>query len=145
MHLIILLFILNYKRKLIQKELILTKKNLEVAAEERTKELEEKTVYLNRFYNNKGIGILLVDKNRVVKDINTKLAQMWGYTREEMLGQNAQFFHISEKSYKKFGQIAFEQAKQGKPTNIAYQFKRKDGSLFWAKFSGEPINESDVL
>ncbi len=142
---IILLFILNYKRKSIQKELMLTKQNLEKMIEKRTKELKEKTTYLNRFYNNNGIGILLVDKNRVVKDINTKLAKMWGYTREEMIGKNAQFFHISEKSYKKFGQIAFKQAKQGKPANIAYQFKRKDGSLFWAKFSGEHINESDVL
>jgi len=142
---IVLLFILNHKRKSAQKELIHTKKNLEKMIEKRTKELKEKTTYLNRFYNNNGIGILLVDKNRVVKDINTKLAHMWGYTKEEMIGQNAQFFHISEKSYKKFGKIAFEQAREDNPINIAYQFKRKDGSIFWAKFSGEPINESDVL
>ena len=109
------------------------------------RELEITTEYLNRFYNNNGIGILLVDKNRIVKKINTKLARLWGYKTDELIGKSAQTFHISSESYKKFGKIAFEQALNKHKIDIEYQFKRKDGSLFWAKFSGENINADDVL
>ena len=142
---IILLFILNYKRKLYEQKLLNTKEDLEHNIRKRTKELEIKTEYLNRFYNNNGIGILLVDQNRIVKDINEKLAQMWGYKREDMIGKSAELFHISKESYMKFGKIAFELARKDKKIDISYQFKQKDGKLFWAKFSGEPINNSDVL
>ena len=112
---------------------------------EKEKELEVTTEYLNRFYNNNGIGILLVDKNRIVIKINEKLAKLWGYNAEELIGKSAETFHISKESYKNFGKIAFEQALHQHKIDIEYQFKRKDGSLFWAKFSGEKINSDDVL
>ena len=112
---------------------------------EKEKELKITTEYLNRFYNNNGIGILLVDKNRTVIKINEKLAKLWGYNAEELIGKSAETFHISQESYKRFGKIAFEQALYQHKIDIEYQFKRKDGSLFWAKFSGEKINSDDVL
>ncbi len=115
------------------------------ALKEKEKELQIQTEYLHRFYNNNGIGILLVDKNRKVKKINEKLAKLWGYEPYELIGQNAETFHISKESYEKFGKIAFEQALYKQKINIEYQFKRKNGSLFWAKFSGEKINTNDVL
>ncbi len=115
------------------------------ALKEKEKELEIKTKYLDRFYNNNGIGILLVDKDRKVKQINEKLAKLWGYKPEELIGQNAETFHSSKEAYDKFGKIAFNQALHHQKIDIEYQFKRKDGSLFWAKFAGEKINKNDVL
>ena len=59
-------------------------------------------------FHNTGFGIMIVDKNRNLIEVNPKFCEMLGFTKEELIGENAQFIiHISNKAYKEFGEKAF--------------------------------------
>ena len=109
------------------------------------KRLQDEKNHLNMFYNNSAIGILLVDKNRTTIEVNDKLLSLWGYSKEEVIGKNAEIFHKSHEHYIEFGQKAFREALSDNKIDIEYQFKRKDGSLFWSRFFGEIFGDSNVL
>ena len=55
-------------------------------------------------FHNTGFGIMIVDKNRNLIEVNPKFCEMLGFTKEELIGKNAQFIHISNKAYKEFGE-----------------------------------------
>ena len=108
--------------------------------------LQNERNHLNLFYNNNGVGILLVDKKRTNIEVNDKLLEIWGYEKNEIIGKNASIFHISEETYREFGAIAFQKAlNNNDKIDIEYQFKRKDGTLFWARFFGEIFGDNEVL
>jgi len=109
-------------------------------------EVERQKNHLKKFFENRGVGILIVDTNRKIKEINDKFCEIWQYDKDEILGQPAEVLHISPETYKEFGEIAFSKISKNKPIDIEYQMKRKNGEIFWAKFSGELLSEDgDVL
>ena len=55
------------------------------------------------FYNT-GVGIMIVDKDRVLIEVNPKFCEMLGFTKEELLGKNAEIIHLSTEMYKEFGE-----------------------------------------
>ena len=108
-------------------------------------QLEQERNYLNLFYNNDGVGILLVDKKRTNIEVNNKFLQIWQYSEEEIIGKNTEILHVSHESYTKFGEMAFNKALHNNKIDIEYQFKRKDGTLFWGRFFGEIFGDNNVL
>ena len=58
-------------------------------------------------FHNTGFGIMIVDKNRDLIEVNPKFCDMLGYNKEELIGQNAEILHISNKSYKEFGEKVY--------------------------------------
>ncbi len=104
-------------------------------------QLEEQKNHLKKFFENRGVGILIVDANRNIKEINDKFCEIWKYQPQEILGKPAEILHISYESYKTFGAKAFERITKNKPIQIEYQMKRKNGEIFWAKFSGETLSD----
>ena len=64
-------------------------------------------------FHNTGFGIMIVDKNRDLIEVNPKFCEMLGYKKKELIGQNAEILHMSNKTYKEFG-------------NKVYAFKLKD-------------------
>ena len=61
------------------------------------------------FYNT-GVGIMIVDKDRVLIEVNPKFCEMLGFTKEELLGKNAEIIHLSTEMYKEFGEKALDKA-----------------------------------
>ena len=50
-------------------------------------------------FHNTGFGIMIVDKNRNLIEVNPKFCEMLGYTKEELIGKNAEILHISNKTF----------------------------------------------
>ena len=105
-----------------------------------------KTNWISKLFDSSHIGILVVDKNRVNLFVNDRLCTMSGYTQEEILQKSAELFHVDHQTFLEFADLAFEFAIAGKPVNIDYHFKRKDGTLYWAHISGDKIlGEEEVV
>ena len=77
-------------------------------------------------FHNTGFGIMIVDKNRNLIEVNPKFCEMLGFTKEELIGKNAQIIHISNKAYKEFGEKAFNLVRNRKPINLDWPFKKKN-------------------
>jgi polar amino acid transport system substrate-binding protein len=133
---IILLIILYFLWKL-----SISNKNSKLLQEK----LQEKTNYLVNFFTTRAFGILIVDKNRDIIDVNPTFCKIWQYSKDEIIGKSAEYLHINHKTFFEFGEIAFKMVQNEQQIDIDYQLKKKDGTIFWAKFSGEKVKDSDKV
>ena len=96
------------------------------------------------FYNT-GVGIMVVDKDRVLIEVNPKFCEMLGFTNEELLGKNAEIIHLSTEMYKEFGEKAFNLVRNNKTVNLDWPCKRKNGQTIWCRISGDPVIGADEV
>ena len=55
------------------------------------------------FYNT-GVGIMIVDKQRNLIEVNPKFCEILGYNKEELIGKSAEIIHISQEKFIEFGE-----------------------------------------
>ena len=91
------------------------------------KKTEQLSSRFKQVFFNTGVGIMIVDKDRNMIEVNPKFCEMLGYTKEELIGNSAEMIHVSNKTYKEFGEKAFNQVRNKKKVNIDRSFKRKKG------------------
>ena len=96
-------------------------------------------------FHNTGFGIMIVDKNRNLIEVNPKFCEMLGFTKEELIGKNAQFIHISNKAYEEFGEKAFNLVRNKKPVNLDWPFKKKNNKKIWFRIAGDPVADKDEV
>jgi len=95
--------------------------------------------WYEQLYTNTFIGILIVDDKRMILDINQTCTELFGYNNpSELIGQSARCLHMSEESYLFFGKKHFSAVMTHESLSLNYQLKRRDGSSFWANFTGQP-------
>jgi PAS domain S-box-containing protein len=82
-------------------------------------------------------GIWVVDAQSRTTLVNNKLAEMFGYTPEEMLGQP--FFAFMDEEWKAVAQIHLEHRRQGIAEQYDFKFRHKNGSDLWMILSTDPI------
>jgi len=102
-------------------------------------------VWIDQLTNSSHIGILVVDKDRNNLFVNNRLCEMFGYSKEELLQTNAEILHVNHESFLKFADIAFKAVLEGSALGVDYQFKRKDGSLFWIHIAGDPLTSQEEV
>ncbi len=105
----------------------------------------QQTKWSSKLFNSTYLGLLITDHQRRNLLVNQQLCTLFGYKEQELTGQPAEIFHISEESFKTFANLAFNNVMNTKAINLDYQFKRKDNSLFWGHVTGEVIDEDQVI
>jgi sigma-B regulation protein RsbU (phosphoserine phosphatase) len=88
---------------------------------------------------NEGIWILDAEDNTVYT--NPKLAEMLGYTTEEMVGMS--FLHFMSAESQINEEINLKRLRQGKSRKHDIKFLRKDGRDLWAILSTSPILDDE--
>ncbi|MCX5864622.1 MAG: PAS domain S-box protein [Deltaproteobacteria bacterium] len=81
-------------------------------------------------------GIVIVSPERQIIEVNRRLCEMYGYSRDELIGQSAEIFHLDRAQFERFRQWFDNARNEGPLVQIEYQYRRKDGSTFWAVISG---------
>jgi PAS domain S-box-containing protein len=86
-------------------------------------------------------GIWTVDQDKRTTFVNQKMAEMLGYSVEEMLDRS--FFNFIEvEDYAKMEEI-FRHYIQGSKEQFELEFRCRDGSVIWTIISGSPICNAD--
>ena len=104
-----------------------------------------KSSRFEQVFFNTGFGIMVVDKDRVLIEVNPKFCEMLGFTNEELLGKNAEIIHLSTEMYKEFGEKAFNLVRNNKTVNLDWPCKRKNGQTIWCRISGDPVIGADEV
>ncbi len=108
--------------------------------------MQNHSSWIKQFTNSSHIAILVVDEYRNNLFVNKRLCELFSYKKEYLLQSNSEVFHINHNSFLKFATLAFDSVLKGNSVNIEYQFKKKDGTLFWAHVSGDIVQgQKEVL
>ncbi|PHR27570.1 MAG: hypothetical protein COA36_09060 [Desulfotalea sp.] len=108
----------------VHKELLWAKKRLEI------------------IFEHNAAGIFVVDENRDIIMVNQRFCDIVGFSKKELLGQNACFAHISQESCEAFGKY-FLEAKDDLEVKIEYYVKKKGCDGVWVEFFGSKIELDD--
>ncbi len=108
-------------------------------AEEATKQLllEQKAIL-----DNASVGILF-SKEQLMLSCNPRLAEMFGYERDELIGRPSADVFPSAEMYEEFGREAAPLLGNGLPfEKNEYQFRRKDGTLIWCRVRAKAVDDA---
>jgi len=95
----------------------------------------EKTIQeLQLIFDSAGIGITWV-KGRHYLTVNAKLLSIFGYTREEFIGQSTRLIYCNDKDYERVG-LAYSEIAKGETFSTDVLMQKKDGSTFWCHLTG---------
>ncbi|WP_082688653.1 LuxR C-terminal-related transcriptional regulator [Ruegeria marisrubri] len=90
------------------------------------------------------VGIV-VTESRVIREVNRRFCQMFGYDREELLDQLFAFLYPSPEE---FSNILHRGDKELSEGNLYWDervMRRKDGELFWCRVRGQTFTPEDPL
>lgn len=94
-------------------------------------------------YNNSQVGIAFLKGGRVFAKGNRRLAEIFGYdSADEIEGADLRSVHLSEESYKEFGEKYYSILAYGSRLHIEYQLVKKDGTPVWCSLSGKAIDKA---
>ncbi|MDD5249564.1 MAG: EAL domain-containing protein [Rhodocyclaceae bacterium] len=96
-------------------------------------------VELRAILENATVGILF-SRNRKLVQANPLCAEMFGYRHDEFIGLAGQDLYPSADDYAAIGREAGPVLAAGKAYQAEIQMRRKDGSLFWCRFSAKSVD-----
>jgi PAS domain S-box-containing protein len=131
------------------RQLYEAREGLELRVKERTEELEranidlsKTTALLEKTFEALDQAVFVIDPaTRTVMSQNRAVEQIFGYTQEELEGQNTELLHASKEMYLQFGKELFEALDREGVYRGEFQMKRKDGSVFSSEHSVGEIRD----
>ena len=100
--------------------------------------LEDQKKELQSIFHTAPIGMGVVSK-RVFIQVNEQMCRIMGYTKNELIGQDAKIFYSSDDEYKRVG-ADYEKTEGRKIAVVTTKLKRKDGRVIDALLHFSPLN-----
>ncbi|HSA96998.1 MAG TPA: PAS domain S-box protein [Acidobacteriota bacterium] len=86
-------------------------------------------------------GIWVLDKDDRTTYVNPRMAEMLGYTEDEMVGKPV--YEFNDEEWRKFTAEKMERRRQGITEQLEGELVRKDGGRVYALFETSPITDDD--
>jgi PAS domain S-box-containing protein len=93
------------------------------------KDLVAREATLETIFNAAPIGMGMLRADRVILSVNKFFLDMMGYREEEVVGQNARMFYISDEEFERVGKLKHASIRKTGIGALETKFKRKDGSV----------------
>lgn len=104
--------------------------------------VHESEARLRTLVESLGEGILFGDREDVLLHVNSRICEMTGYSREEMIGARVDEILLPEGEGHKI-QERTRRRLEGFAESYSILLRRKDGSRFWAEINAAPIYGPD--
>jgi PAS domain S-box-containing protein len=88
-----------------------------------------------------GIGII---SNRILLEVNERVCDMVGYTKEELIGKSARILYSCDEDYEYVGKEKYRQIRKFGIGTVETRWRHKDGRIIDVLLSSAPINPSDI-
>ena len=103
--------------------------------------LRRALIDMQAILDNASVGILFT-KNQIMLSCNPRMAEMFGYLRDEMIGRHASDVFLSPDVYEAFVNEAVPLLGAGQSfEKNEFEFKRKDGSIFWCRVRAKAVDD----
>ncbi|HLK64497.1 MAG TPA: PAS domain S-box protein [Bryobacteraceae bacterium] len=111
----------------------------------RSDALRESQLLLNKTFASLRDSLLIIDaEKRVVLDCNPATAKLFGYSRDEVVGQSVRLLHIDDAAFLRFGEMIQIAVKENGYLHVpAFRMRRKNGESFDTQHSVMPLYAED--
>lgn len=117
---------------------------LEHLVEERTKELNKSNIMLNSLFDNANDGIMIMDRDGIILNVNQKACELHGFDRNALIGVNIGLLETEEN--KQLFRERKERILNGEALMFETQHYRKDGSRVSLEVSSKAVEvEGNLL
>jgi PAS domain S-box-containing protein len=109
------------------------------------KSLRENQQLLERTFVSLNEAVFIVDASTTkILDCNQAASKMFGYSREEMVGQTTAFLHVDKTKLDEFRTALFSAVKENGHFQLPeFQMKRKDGTIFPTDHNVTPLKDEE--
>ncbi len=104
------------------------------------KEHENIIINDNLLFEKNIIPQMIVNKDRVIIKVNMNFCKLFGYEKDEILGNQTVVLTPSQEKFEEYRKY-FLKTKDGIITKQELEYKKKSGEIFWVKLEGSVINE----
>jgi PAS domain S-box-containing protein len=118
--------------------------DLEKKVDERTQDLNNAYHELQAIFDNSLVGIAVFSSDHKVIRANSRFAAIFGYAIEDMPLISPDKFHISTRNFDDFMSRFYGRLAEREITQMEYQFRRKNGAVFWSQVSAKAIDPKDL-
>jgi PAS domain S-box-containing protein len=88
-----------------------------------------------------GIGVVA---DRTFREVNTRMCEMSGYSRNELIGSSARMLYETETEFQRVGTVKYADIAARGTGSIETRWRRKDGSSIDVLLGGTPLNPLDL-
>jgi PAS domain S-box-containing protein len=81
--------------------------------------------------------------NRVFDQVNDRICEMTGFSREELIGQSSRMVYPSQEEYDQVGRDKYDQVRRLGVGTVETRWQRKDGAILDILLSSSPLNPDD--
>lgn len=106
--------------------------------------LQQLSFEQNAILENAIIGIAFI-RDRQFARVNRRFEQLFGYERDQILGQSTITIYPNEQAYQQFGEQAYPVLSSGESYEAQLELIKKDGEKFWAAVSGKSVDPANPL
>jgi PAS domain S-box-containing protein len=111
-------------------------------SEEALRESEEK---YRTLVESSSDTILMLDTERNIVSCNQAFLNLFGYTRKEVEGRSIRMIHLSDESFRSFGDAAYPEIERSGSYRKEWEFMRKGGSIVPAETAMSVIKSPNEL
>jgi PAS domain S-box-containing protein len=98
--------------------------------ENQARQLHFSRVLIKALLRSVGEAVIIVDPaKRTILECNPAAESMFGYEREELLGQSTEILHVDGNSYERFAEISEPALTKDGVFRIEYRMRKKDGTI----------------
>jgi PAS domain S-box-containing protein len=106
-------------------------------------ELRESKARVGSIFRSAPVGIGVV-VDRIIKEVNERLCEMTGYSREELMGKSALMLYPTAEEYERVGSVKYDMITERGTGYVETHWQRKDGSVVDILLSSSPIIKGDL-
>jgi diguanylate cyclase (GGDEF)-like protein/PAS domain S-box-containing protein len=88
------------------------------------------------------IGIAFT-RNRILQHCNRRFGRMFGWPCDQLGGKSTSILYASEEGFQEIGRSAAQTIGNGQRLDSEVHAKRRDGTQFWCRVLGQPIDPHD--
>ncbi|TYP95356.1 PAS domain S-box-containing protein [Fodinibius salinus] len=95
--------------------------------------------FLQSVFNSIPDAIVIADKERNIRSVNSTFETIFGFSEQEVIGQKTKMLYASEEDFKQTGQTKYNPTSDINSVIYELDYKRKDGTVFPAETVGSVV------
>ena len=118
--------------------------DLEAQVAERTREAEAARHHFQSILENSPVGIVFLDGDRRIQQVNSAFLDLFPYRQSEVMGQTPDFLYADSEEFERIGREAYPKLREGGTYASTTHLKDAEGNPFPASLRGRAVNPADL-